>query len=194
MTDRLIVALTGSSAPQLGVACLRALADLNAVEVHLVVSHGARRCLKLEAGIDATEIESLTQYSYAPEDLAAPIASGSFQSLGMLVIPCSMHTLGVIATGTGNDLIGRAADVSLKERRRLVLVTRESPLNLIHIRNMETVTLAGAVVLPPVVAFYNQPTSIAGLLDQIVGKALDQFGVDHHLFRRWGEPDPGAER
>jgi polyprenyl P-hydroxybenzoate/phenylacrylic acid decarboxylase-like protein len=193
MTDRLVVALTGSSAPQLGVACLRALADVAAVEVHLVISDGARRSLKLEAGVDASEVESMAKYCYAPDDIAAPIASGSFSTRGMIVIPCSMRTLAVVATGTGNDLIGRAADVTLKERRRLVLVARESPLSLIHIRNMEAVTLAGGVILPPVVAFYSHPATVDALLDQVVGKAFDQFGIDHDLFRRWGGSTPDAE-
>src|SRR5206468_12328232 len=118
-------------------------------------------------------------------DLRAPIWSGSFQTLGMVVIPCSMKTLGSIASGVSADLVSRAADVCLKERRRLVLVTRETPLNLIHIRNMETVTLAGATVLPPVPAFYHQPKTIEDLLKQTAGKVLDQFGIEHELFERW---------
>jgi polyprenyl P-hydroxybenzoate/phenylacrylic acid decarboxylase-like protein len=103
----------------------------------------------------------------------------------MVVMPCSMRTLAAVATGNTTELLSRAADVTLKERRRLVLVTRETPLNLIHIRNMETVTLAGAVVLPPVPAFYHRPRTIRDLLDQTVGKVLDQFAIEHQLFRRW---------
>ena len=118
-------------------------------------------------------------------DLAASISSGSFRTMGMAVIPCSMRTLAAIATGNTADLLSRAADVTLKERRRLVLVPRETPLNLIHIRNMETVTLAGATVLPPMPAFYHRPRSIDDLVDHIAGKVLDQFGIEHDLFTRW---------
>ena len=118
-------------------------------------------------------------------DLGAAISSGSFLTTGMVVMPCSMRSLAAVATGNTTDLLSRAADVCLKERRRLVLVTRETPLNLVHIRNMETVTLAGATVLPPVPAFYHRPKSIDDLLRHTVGKVLDQFGIEHHTFERW---------
>src|SRR5262249_34051183 len=131
------------------------------------------------------EVEALGDQVYDPADMAAAISSGSFLVDGMVVMPCSMKTLAAIATGVSVDLIARAADVNLKERRRLVLVTRETPLNLIHIRNMETVTLAGATVLPPVPAFYHQPESVDDLLRQTAGKVLDQFGIEHNAFRRW---------
>ena len=130
-------------------------------------------------------MEALADRAYAPEDLGAAVSSGSFQTLGMVVMPCSMRTLGAIASGVTSDLVSRAADVCLKERRRLVLVPRESPLNLIHIRNMETVTLAGAVVLPPMPAFYHGPKTIDDLLAHTVGKVLDQFAIEHSLYRRW---------
>lgn len=183
--QRLVVGLTGSSAPQLGIALLRALRELGTVETHLVVSRGAGVSLKLEAGVEVEEVEALADRAYAPEDLGAAISSGSFQTLGMVIMPCSMRTLGAIASGVTSDLVTRAADVCLKERRRLVLVPRESPLNLIHIRNMETVTLAGAVVLPPVPAFYHGPKTIDDLLAHTVGKALDQLAIEHSLYRRW---------
>jgi len=134
----------------------------------------------------------LADVSYGPDNLGAPISSGSFRTLGMVVVPCSMRTLAAIATGTTTDLLTRAADVCLKERRRLVLVTRETPLNLIHLRNMETVTLAGGVILPPVPAFYHRPTTIEDLLRHTAGKILDQFDIDPGLFRRWeGMPSDG---
>jgi polyprenyl P-hydroxybenzoate/phenylacrylic acid decarboxylase-like protein len=184
--QRLIVGITGSSAPQLGLALLHALRELDAIETHLVVSRGARLNLRLEAGVEVGEVEALADVVYDPDDLGAAISSGSFRTIGMLVMPCSMRTLSAIATGNSSDLIARAADVCLKERRKLVLVTRETPLNLVHIRNMETVTLAGGVILPPVPAFYHGPKTIDDLLRHAVGKALDQFGIEHALYRRWG--------
>jgi polyprenyl P-hydroxybenzoate/phenylacrylic acid decarboxylase-like protein len=125
--------------------------------------------------------------------MAAAVSSGSFQTLGMIVVPCSMKTLASIATGVSGDLVARAADVCLKERRKLVLVARETPLNLIHIRNMETVTLAGATVLPPVPAFYHSPQSVDDLLAQTAGKILDQFAIGHDLFRRWDGTPPAID-
>lgn len=183
---RLVVGMSGSSAPQLGIALLEALAGRTDVETHLVISEGAKRSLELEAGMDADEVAKLADVTYDPRNLGAAISSGSFRTDGMVVIPCSMRSLAAIATGNSADLLTRAADVTLKERRRLVLVTRETPLNLIHIRNMETVTLAGATVLPPVLGFYHRPREVEDLVAQIVGKVLDQFAIDHDLFRRWG--------
>ena len=187
MPKRLVVGISGSSAPQLGISLLRALRDCPEVETHLVVSEGASHTLRLEAGTEPGELAELAEYCYPASDLFAPISSGSFRTEGMVVMPCSMRTLAAIATGNSQDLLTRAADVTLKERRRLVLVTRETPLNLVHIRNMETVTLAGATVLPPMLAFYHQPRTIDDLLAQVTGKVLDQFGIPHALFKRWGE-------
>lgn len=184
---RLVIGVTGSSAPQLAVTMLERLHELDSVETHLVISAGARTSLILETGLAADYLAELADVSYDPNDLGAAISSGSFLTMGMVVIPCSMRTLGAIASGNTQDLLTRAADVALKERRRLVLVTRETPLNLIHIRNMETVTLAGATVLPPVMGFYHRPRSIDDLLLQVVGKVLDQFGIPNTFFRRWGE-------
>lgn len=183
---RLVVGMSGSSAPQIGIGLLEALRPNEDIETHLVISEGARRSIELEAGMDPDEVRKLADESYDPRDLAAPISSGSFLTEGMVVVPCSMRSLSAIATGNTADLLTRAADVTLKERRRLVLVTRETPLNLIHIRNMETVTLAGATVFPPVLAFYHRPRTIDDILAHLVGKILDQFGVPHELFHRWG--------
>ncbi len=182
---RLVVGVTGSSAPQLAVAFLRVLRETEGVEVHLVVSRGAERSIELELGVSRADVERLGDVVYDPQDMAAAISSGSFLVAGMAVVPCSMKTLATIASGVSIDLIARAADVNLKERRPVVLVTRESPLNLIHIRNMETVTLAGATVLPPVPAFYHKPESIDDLLRHTAGKVLDQLGIANDTFRRW---------
>jgi polyprenyl P-hydroxybenzoate/phenylacrylic acid decarboxylase-like protein len=173
----------------LGYALLRALRKLDVVEVHLVVSSGAAR--SIEAEMDATPelFTELADVVYEASDLAAAISSGSFQTMGMVIMPCSMRTLAAIATGNTSDLLVRAADVCLKERRRLVVVPRETPLNLIHLRNMETITLAGGTILPPMPAFYHRPKTIEDLLNQTVGKVLDQFNIEHSLFERWSGHD-----
>jgi polyprenyl P-hydroxybenzoate/phenylacrylic acid decarboxylase-like protein len=189
--QRVIIGVTGSSAPQLGWATLRALHHHPGIETHLIISRGADKTIQFEMGLDRSDFESLADFCYDPEDLSAAISSGSFRTVGMAVVPCSMKTLAAIAAGSSTDLLTRAADVCLKERRKLVLVARETPLSLIHIRNMETVTLAGAIVLPPAPAFYHQPKTIDDLLDQTAGKILDQFGITHELFRRW-DGAPGA--
>lgn len=184
-TSRLIVGVSGSSAPQLALTMLNTLREIESVEVHLVVSKGAEKSIAYEIGMTRKEVEALGDVVYDPEDLGAAISSGSFKSMGMIVIPCSMRTLAAIASGYTPDLLTRSADVCLKERRRLILVARETPLSLIHIRNMETVTLAGGTILPPVPAFYHRPETIDDLLRQTVGKVLDQFEIEHRLFRRW---------
>jgi len=191
--QRLIIGVSGSSAPQLAWAVLGALHASQAVETHLVVSAAAEKTIAAEMGLTRDSFEALADVSYHPSDMGAAVSSGSFQTLGMIVVPCSMKTLAAIATGVSGDLVARAADVCLKERRRLVLVTRETPLNLIHIRNMETATLAGAVVMPPVPAFYHQPKSIDDLLAQTAGKILDQFAIGHSLFRRWDGAPPAID-
>jgi polyprenyl P-hydroxybenzoate/phenylacrylic acid decarboxylase-like protein len=188
--QRLVIGVSGSSAPQLAWAVLGALHAGHAVETHLVVSAGAEKTIAAEMGLTRKSFEALADVSYHPSDMGAAVSSGSFQTLGMIVVPCSMKTLAAIATGVSGDLVARAADVCLKERRKLVLVTRETPLNLIHIRNMETATLAGATILPPVPAFYHQPKTIDDLLNQTAGKILDQFAITHTLFRRWDGTTP----
>jgi polyprenyl P-hydroxybenzoate/phenylacrylic acid decarboxylase-like protein len=181
----LIIGVSGSSAPHLAWATLKALRNHPEVETHLVVSRGAEKTIEFEMGSSRTDFEALADVYYDPEDFGAAISSGSFRTIGMAVVPCSMKTLATIATGTVTDLMTRAADVCLKERRRLVVVPRETPLSLIHIRNMETVTLAGGTIMPPAPAFYHQPETIEDLLNQTVGKLLDQFGISHDLYRRW---------
>jgi polyprenyl P-hydroxybenzoate/phenylacrylic acid decarboxylase-like protein len=188
--QRLIVGVSGSSAPQLAWSLLGALHGSQSVETHLVLSMGTEKTIEAEMGLTREHFEALADVSHHPSNMGAAISSGSFQTMGMVVVPCSMKTLAAVATGFSGDLVARAADVCLKERRKLVLVTRETPLNLIHIRNMETVTLAGAVVMPPVPAFYHQPRSIEDLLAQTAGKVLDQFGIEHALFRRWDGTSP----
>ena len=182
---RLVVGISGSSAPHLGERFLRACRDIPDLETHLVMSRGARRSIEVEMRVDPATVEALATVAYDASDMAAAVSSGSFLTHGMVVIPCSMSSLAGIATGNATDLLRRAADVTLKERRPLVLVTRETPLNLVHLRNMETVTLAGGTILPPVPAFYHAPETIDDLLAHICGKVLDALRIEHDLFRRW---------
>jgi polyprenyl P-hydroxybenzoate/phenylacrylic acid decarboxylase-like protein len=183
---RLVVGVSGSSAPQLAVKFLELSRQLGAYETHLVMSEGARRSIELELRRDPAEVAALADVVYDPRDLGAAISSGSFETLGMAIIPCSMRTLAAVATGNSDNLVARAADVTLKERRRLVLVARETPLNLIHLENMRTVTLAGGTILPPVLAFYHRPETIDDLLAHTCGKVIDQFGIPNKTYRRWG--------
>jgi polyprenyl P-hydroxybenzoate/phenylacrylic acid decarboxylase-like protein len=185
---RLVVGITGASAPQLGITLLEILMEMPSIETHLIVSESARSTIELETGCRPSEVMELADVVHDADDYAASVSSGSFLTMGMVVIPCSMSTLGAIANGISTSLVTRAADVTLKERRPLVLVARETPLNLIHLRNMVAVTEAGATVLPPTPAFYHGPTTIPELLAQTVGKVLDQFGVAHDTFERWTGP------
>jgi flavin prenyltransferase len=186
---RIIVGLSGSSSPIYGIRTLEALKAAG-VETHLVISDGAKRTIPLEAQQTVTEIAALATVSYNNHDLASAISSGSFMTDGMIVIPCSMRTLSAIANSFDSDLLVRAADVTLKERRKLVLVPRETPLHLGHLRNMVRATEIGAVILPPMPAFYHHPKTVDDIVNQTVGKVLDQFRIEHTLFRRWGQ---GAE-
>jgi polyprenyl P-hydroxybenzoate/phenylacrylic acid decarboxylase-like protein len=185
---RLIVGITGSSGPHYGVRLVEALRDQTDVEVHLIVSAGARRTMEYELDRDPDAVAELGHAVYEEGDLAAPIASGTFVTDGMVVAPCSVKTLSAIASSFSDNLIARAADVCLKERRRLVLVTRETPLHLGHLRLMQQATEAGAVVLPPVPGFYHRPRTIEDLVDHTVVKVLDQFGIHLDLIERWSGP------
>ena len=187
---RLIVAISGASGAVYGIRALQVLHDLR-VETHLVLTSAALETVRLETDYKKAEIEKLATETHRVDDITSKLASGSFRTDGMLVIPCSMKTLAGIASGYSDNLLLRAADVTMKERRRLVLVVRESPLSLIHIENMATVTRAGAVVLPAMPAFYHRPKTVNELVDQVVGKALDLLGVEHQLSRRWLGPVNG---
>jgi polyprenyl P-hydroxybenzoate/phenylacrylic acid decarboxylase-like protein len=182
---RIIIGITGASGSVYGWRLLENLHSIPEMEVHLVLSRSGERTAFLEMGKAAADFKALAHVTYPVEDISCRLASGSFQTNGMVIAPCSIHTMSAIAAGITDNLMVRAADVTLKERRRLVLVTRETPLNLIHIRNMETVTLAGGTILPPVPAFYHKPRTIEDLLNQTVGKALDQFGIAHDMYERW---------
>ena len=182
---RLVVGMSGASGAALTIRLLKLLEPMDEVEVHLVVTDAARQVMALETGREASSLGPLVARMYGEDDLSAPVASGSFSAAGMVIIPCSMKALAGVAMGYAENLLLRAADVTLKERRPLVLVTRETPLSLIHLDNMRTVTRAGAMVLPPVLTMYTQPRSLEEAVDQVVGKVLDVLGVQSEVYRRW---------
>lgn len=190
---RLIVGISGASGVIYGVRALAALKELG-VESHLVASKAAEMTLGYETDLGPADLKAMADMAYKPSDIGASIASGSFRTLGMLVAPCSVRTMSEIATGVTSGLISRAADVVLKERRRLVLMVRETPFHLGHIRTMERLTEMGAVIFPPLPAFYAKPRSLEDMVDQSVGRALDLFGLDWTPVRRWGEELEGGKR
>ena len=190
---RLIVGISGASGVIYGVRALEILRRLG-VETHLVMSRAALVTLGYETARKVADVAALADVAYRPQDIAAPISSGSFKTVGMLVAPCSIRSLSEIATGVTSNLLTRAADVVLKERRRLVLMVRETPLHLGHLRAMAAATEMGAVVMPPVPAFYARPQSIDDIIDHSVGRALDFFGLDSGTVRRWGAEFRPEER
>src|ERR1700730_14803424 len=191
-SSRLIVGITGATGSIFGVRLLQALAG-SGVETHVVVSKWGMRTLAHETSFTLDQVQSMATAYYSPNDQGAAISSGSFVTSGMVVAPCSMRTLAAIASGQGDNLIHRAADVILKERRKLVLVVREMPLNDIHLENMLKLSRMGVVILPPVPAFYNHPQSIDEMVDHIVMRILDQFDIHLGLTERWdGEMSAGG--
>jgi len=182
---RIIVGISGASGTIYGVRLLEALSRVDDVETHLIISRGARVTMEHETSMTPDELEKLAHFVHSPENLAACISSGSFRTDGMVVAPCSMKSLSMIAYSIDDNLLVRAADVHLKERRKLVLIVRETPLHLGHLRQMTIVTEMGGIILPPVPSFYHAPKTLDDIVDQTVGKTLDQLGIDHNLFRRW---------
>jgi 4-hydroxy-3-polyprenylbenzoate decarboxylase len=182
---RLIVGITGATGAVFGVRLLEALRSRN-VETHLIVSKWGAHTLAEETSYSLDRIRQMATYSYPPSDQGAAVSSGSFLTSGMVIAPCSMRTLAAIATGQGDNLIHRAADVILKERRKLVLLVRETPLHEIHLENMLKLARMGAVILPPVPAFYNHPQSLEEMIDHVVMRTLDQVGIHTDLAERWG--------
>ena len=189
---RIIVGVSGASGAPIAVELLRALQQTG-LESHLVVTSGGWRTIAEETGMTAEQVRALADVVHDVDDIGAPPASGSWRSLGMVVVPCSMKTLAGIHSGYSDNLLLRAADVTLKERRRLVLVPRECPMSTIHLRNQYELSLMGAVILPPVLSYYNHPQNLEDAARHLVGKILDQFGVAYDGFRRWGEPHGGKD-
>lgn len=182
---RLVVAITGASGAVYGARMLQVLHATPGIETHLVVSGAGWQNLDHEQGLGRASVQGMAHRVHDVNNLAAPIASGSFRCSGMVIAPCSMRTLAAVAIGMGDNLITRTADVMLKERRRLVLMVRESPLNLAHLRNMVSATEAGAIVCPPAPAFYLRPQSVAEIVDNSIARVLDLLDVPHSLCARW---------
>jgi len=180
------VGLSGASGVAYGIRLLEALGELG-VESHLVMSKAAEMTIGYETTLKPKDVAGKADHAYAVGDIAAPIASGSFKTKGMIVAPCSVRTMSEIATGVTSSLLTRAADVTLKERRPLILVVRESPLHLGHLRTLTQLAEIGAIILPPVPAFYAAPHAISDIVDQMVGRMLDILGYDWPKVRRWGE-------
>jgi len=184
--DRVAVGISGASGVAYGIRLLEALSDLGA-ESHLVMSKAAEMTIAYETPLKPKQVAAKADRVYAIGDIGAPLASGTFKTKGMIVAPCSVRTMSEIATGVTTTLLSRAADVTLKERRPLVLMVRETPLHLGHLRTMTALAEMGAIILPPVPAFYSEPRTLSDLVDQMVGRALDFLGYDWPLARRWGE-------
>lgn len=188
--QRVIVAITGATGAVYGVKMLKALKACPDVETHLILSKWAEKTIVLETDYALEAVRQMAAHCHDLTDMEAPIASGSFSVQGMVIIPCSMKTLAAIAHGLSENLLTRAADVILKERKKLILVPRETPLNLIHLENMLTAAKAGACLLPPMPAFYNHPRTIEDLVDHLIGRILDQLHLPHTLSQPWQGPAP----
>jgi flavin prenyltransferase len=182
---RLVVGITGATGAPLAVRLLEYLSEMPDVETHLVLSRWARATIELETPYSARQVEKLADVVHGPGDQAASISSGSFRTDGMVIIPCSMKTLAAVRVGLADGLIGRAADVTLKERRPLVLVPRETPLSDIHLENMLALSRMGVRIVPPMPAFYNHPASVSDVVDHIIARVLDQVGLSAPDARRW---------
>jgi len=181
----LVVGITGASGAIYGIRLLEVLSSTKNVETHLIVSDAAEAIIKYETGRSVQEAKELASFSYDIKDIGAQISSGSFRTDGMIVAPCTVKTMSAIANSYSENLLIRVGDVTLKERRRLLLLVRETPLHLGHLRSMERLCEMGAIIMPPAPAFYHRPQTIQDIVDHTVGKMLDIFGIAHSLFQRW---------
>ncbi|MCC7164862.1 MAG: UbiX family flavin prenyltransferase [Anaerolineae bacterium] len=196
-TERLVIGVSGASGVIYAIRLLQVLREVESIETHLVISNSAKQTVSLETDYTVEYVEALARRVYRFNDVAAAISSGSFKTRGMVVIPCSMKTLSSIAHSFGENLLSRAADVTLKEQRRLVLVPRETPLHLGHLRLLSTVAELGAVIMPPMPAFYHRPQTLDDIVNQTVNRVLDLLDIElpHDLFTRWAGPQTrGAAR
>jgi len=186
----LIIGITGATGVIYGVRLLEVLSAIDDVETHLILSEASRQIIKYETDKKAEEIEKLADFSYRVDDIGVRLASGSFNRDGMIIAPCTIKTMSALANSYSDNLLVRSGDVTLKEGKKLVLLVRETPLHIGHIKNMERLCEMGATIMPPVPAFYHRPKTILDIVDQTVGKALDLFGIEHNLFPRWSGIEP----
>lgn len=184
VSDRYVVAITGASGATYAIRLLEVFKEIG-VETHGIITGAGLTNLRIEKSLTANDFANLCTYTYDEKDVGASPASGSFLMNGMVIVPCSMRTLACVAQGISDNLVTRSADVCLKERRKLVLVPRETPLSLVHLRNMALAVEAGAIIVPAMPGFYHRPREIGDLVDHVVGKILDALGIRHELFRRW---------
>jgi 4-hydroxy-3-polyprenylbenzoate decarboxylase len=193
MSKRLIVGISGASGVTYGVRLLQVLKDTD-YETHLIISKSGELNIKIETDYDPADVKALADYVYDHKNMAASLASGSFLTAGMVVVPCTIKTLSGIANSYNENLLVRAADVTLKEKRKLALVVRETPLHKGHLRLLTMAADMGAHILPPVPSFYHMPKTIDDIIDQTIGKIFDFMGIEHDLFRRWGENSNNSEK
>jgi 4-hydroxy-3-polyprenylbenzoate decarboxylase len=186
MSKRIVIGISGASGVTYGVRMLNVLRETD-FETHLIISNAGRLNIEIETSYKPADVEAMADFVYDHKDMAASLASGSFLTEGMVVVPCTIKSLSGIANSYNENLLVRAADVTLKEKRKLVLVVRETPLHVGHLRLMTQAAEMGAHILPPVPSFYHQPATIEDIIDQTIGKVLDYMGIEHDLFRRWGE-------
>lgn len=186
MRKRIIVGISGGSGAIYALEILNALKNLD-IEIHLVVSTMGEYIVNHECSVDLKGLKEMADFYYENHDLTAPIASGSFKTDGMIIVPCSMKTLSAIAHGYSDSLLTRSADVCIKDKRKLVLLPRETPLSSIHLENMLKLSNLGVTIMPPTPGFYNHPQDLSDIVTSIVGRSLDQLGIEHNLLKRWGE-------
>jgi flavin prenyltransferase len=193
---RIVVGINGATGVIYGIRLLQALSTIKSIETHLIISQAGERTIEIETDYKASDVRAMADRNYEIYDIGACLASGSFLHNGMIIAPCSMKTLSALAHSYADNLLTRAADVTLKERRKLLLLVRETPLHLGHLKNMALVSELGAIVMPPIPAFYHRPRTIEDIIDHTLGKALDLFGIEHNLFQRWsgdGNQNENAE-
>ncbi|PRO65991.1 UbiX family flavin prenyltransferase [Alkalicoccus urumqiensis] len=193
MTKRIIVGISGSTGPIYGIRLLEALQEVEEVETHLILSSWGEKTIRIETSYTPEDVKKLADVVHAPENQAASISSGSFQTDAMVIAPCSMKTLSAVAHGFADNLLSRAADVIMKERRKLIMMPREMPLHDIHLENMLKLSRMGVVMMPPVPAFYQQPESIEDIVNHTIARVLDQLGIDNDLAPRWLEKKKKSE-
>ena len=188
---RLLIGINGATGVIFGIRLLEVLSNIEGIETHLIITPAGEQTIEVETEYKVPAVKALADYSYSIDDICACLASGSFRRDGMIIAPCSMKTLSALAHSFADNLLTRAADVTLKERSKLLLLVRETPLHLGHLRNMVSVTEMGGIIMPPLPAFYHKPQRIQDIVDHTVGKALDVFNIEHSLYERWcGRQDP----